>query len=59
MGAGQDGAGGVGERARALLGDARAGEKLAAAWGCGAGLVLHETRAAMGRVLKVGFGGRD
>ena len=52
---GEDGgcAAGILEHAGALLQEARAGEKLALAWGCGAGLVADETRAAMSRLLKV------
>ena len=36
-----------------LLHQPKAGEQVASVWGCGAGLVLDETRTAMSRILKV------
>ncbi len=39
-------------RAGELLREPGAGERLANIWGSGAGLVLEETHAAMGRLLK-------
>lgn len=38
-----------------LLREPGAAERLANIWGSGAGLVLEETKAAMGRLLKVGL----
>ncbi|CAL5223519.1 g6048 [Coccomyxa viridis] len=35
-----------------LLHQPKAGEQVASVWGCGAGLVLDETRTAMSRILK-------
>jgi hypothetical protein len=55
LAAGEDGGCGARTlaRAQALLHEGRPGERLALAWGCGAGLVADETRAAMARLLKV------
>lgn len=40
-------------RCQELLHDPKCQQKLVDVWGSGAGLVLDETRAAMGRILKV------
>lgn len=45
--------GAVKMRCQELLHDPKCQQKLADVWGSGAGLVLDETRAAMGRLLKV------
>ena len=43
------------QRCQELLHQPKAGEQVASVWGCGAGLVLEETRSAMSRILKVCF----
>ena len=43
----------IAQHCQELLHQPKAGEHVASVWGCGAGLVLDETRAAMSRILKV------
>ncbi len=43
----------IAQHCQELLHQPKAGEQVASVWGCGAGLVLDETRAAMSRILKV------
>ena len=43
----------IAQRCQELLHQPKAGEQVASVWGCGAGLVLEETRSAMSRILKV------
>ena len=45
----------IAQRCQELLHQPKAGEQVASVWGCGAGLVLEETRSAMSRILKVCF----
>ena len=43
----------IAQHCQELLHQPKAGEQVASVWGCGAGLVLEETRTAMSRILKV------